>query len=476
MKLRSDLTHIRGLVLAFLLVGLAFVASTLYAQYAALAIDAEVDAMRGNALPSIVHLEGARTALRHLEVASDSFAESEEKPSAALRAPIARARQELDAELMAYLALPAFPGERAAYGEMPSLLRELDADIERIYALMEAGDMSGARRAADFEMRAGVERTDTGVRRLVEMNGSAASRGAERILALRSGAMRIALALDVACLALAFGAAWLSLAAVRRYTRLLKAHSDLVESRASELEVFAQRVAHDLLSPLAALSYCLAAVRRSGSLDPNVQDALARGAACVKRSTRMVDAIFEFARSGAKGSSAAHAEVSEVVNEAVEDARAANAEHPVEIRVDPIPPCAVACTPGVLTSMLANLLQNAAKFSAREGGSSAPIAIHVSELPEHVRFEIRDHGPGLSPELDPDVVFEPYVRGSDSSRPGLGLGLATVKRFAVAHGGRVGIHSAIGEGCLVWFELPKAPPADAGALASSDHAVAPALH
>ena len=476
MKLRSDLTHIRGLAFAFVLVGLAFVASTLYAQYAALAIDAEVAAMRGNALPSIEHLEAARTALRHLEVASDSFAESEDTPSAALRDPIARARRELDVELMAYLALPEFAGERATYGDVPPLLRTIDASIDRIGAMTAAGDMPGARRAADLEMRAAVERTDAAVRHLVELNGTAANRGAAHILALRTGSMRLAFALDIACLVLALGAAWLSVRAVRRYTRLLKAHSDLVESRAGELEVFAERVAHDLLSPLAALSYCLTAVKRGGSADPNVQHALARGAACVKRSTRMVHAIFEFARSGARASSAAHAEVADVVEEAIEESRAANAEHPFEICVDPVPPCAVACAPGVLTSMLSNVLQNAAKFSAREDGTSPSIAVRVTERPEHVRFEVEDHGPGLSPELDPDEVFEPYVRGSDLSRPGLGLGLATVKRFAVAHGGRVGIRSVPAEGCVVWFELPKVPAVGASASMLSARAVAPPLH
>jgi len=48
------------------------------------------------------------------------------------------------------------------------------------------------------------------------------------------------------------------------------------------------------------------------------------------------------------------------------------------------------------------------------------------------------------------------VRGTDAVT-GAGLGLATVKRIAEAHGGRVGCESRPGEGSVFWFEIPRAP-------------------
>jgi hypothetical protein len=52
------------------------------------------------------------------------------------------------------------------------------------------------------------------------------------------------------------------------------------------------------------------------------------------------------------------------------------------------------------------------------------------------------------------AVFEPYVRGPDNHQPGIGLGLATVKRVAEAHGGRVDVRSIARVGCRFGLELP----------------------
>jgi signal transduction histidine kinase len=75
---------------------------------------------------------------------------------------------------------------------------------------------------------------------------------------------------------------------------------------------------------------------------------------------------------------------------------------------------------------------------------------------ERVRFEIADTGPGIPEHLFVGI-FEPYVRGPTSGQPGIGLGLATVKRITQMHGGEVGVQSTFGRGSVFWFELPSSP-------------------
>jgi len=103
--------------------------------------------------------------------------------------------------------------------------------------------------------------------------------------------------------------------------------------------------------------------------------------------------------------------------------------------------------------VLSNLLRNAIKHM----GNSARRKVDVRFEPRHdrVRFEVEDTGPGLPPELVRHA-FDPYVRGAGTSVPGLGLGLATVRRLVEGHNGRYGVTSAPGEGALFWFELPAA--------------------
>jgi hypothetical protein len=76
-----------------------------------------------------------------------------------------------------------------------------------------------------------------------------------------------------------------------------------------------------------------------------------------------------------------------------------------------------------------------------------------------MRIEVEDNGPGLPAAMEA-AVFEPYVRGPDNHQPGIGLGLATVKRVVEAHGGRVDVRSILHVGCRFGIELPCA----AGAL------------
>jgi signal transduction histidine kinase len=190
---------------------------------------------------------------------------------------------------------------------------------------------------------------------------------------------------------------------------------------------------------------------RRGSLTPDRREILlGRASRTLQRVSQLVDGLLILARSGTKPPTDASSDVGLVVGDVVEELAPLAREKEIELRVERLDPCVAACSPGVLTSILSNLVGNALKFM---GDSPVRhVGIRVLELGPRVRMEVADTGPGV-PDGYRQRIFEPYFRATPSSAPGLGLGLATVRRMVEAHGGRVGLE-APGVGSLFWFELP----------------------
>ena len=106
-----------------------------------------------------------------------------------------------------------------------------------------------------------------------------------------------------------------------------------------------------------------------------------------------------------------------------------------------------------LELILNNLIENAVKFNDRD---PAVISISAGKTAGGIILKVADNGRGIPPE-DQDNIFErfyqieKYVTGNV---PGIGLGLALVKRIALDHGGKVSVKSTIGQGTEFIIELP----------------------
>lgn len=99
----------------------------------------------------------------------------------------------------------------------------------------------------------------------------------------------------------------------------------------------------------------------------------------------------------------------------------------------------------MLERAVANLLDNAAKWSPDEGRIEVTLA--------DGRLEVRDHGPGIAEE-DLSRVFDRFYRAETGrGAPGSGLGLSIVKRIVEEHGGTVFAERAADGGAVVGFEL-----------------------
>src|SRR5207237_6582985 len=101
-----------------------------------------------------------------------------------------------------------------------------------------------------------------------------------------------------------------ALRATRQVHRAQEETQRLAERKAEELEQFAGRVAHDILSPLSAVALALGVAQKSA---PNAAEALSRGTSSLNRVRRIVDGLLGFARAGARPEPGARTEVAPVV-------------------------------------------------------------------------------------------------------------------------------------------------------------------
>jgi signal transduction histidine kinase len=107
---------------------------------------------------------------------------------------------------------------------------------------------------------------------------------------------------------------------------------------------------------------------------------------------------------------------------------------------------------GALEQVLDNLLSNAVKYSPLH----LSVQIRVESLPDVVRVEVMDKGPGISEE-DMKKMFGKFARLSAQPTGGehsTGLGLSIVKTMVEAMNGRVWCESELGKGATFIVELP----------------------
>ncbi len=108
--------------------------------------------------------------------------------------------------------------------------------------------------------------------------------------------------------------------------------------------------------------------------------------------------------------------------------------------------------------MVTNYVTNALKYAPPD----RPVDVSVAARGSRARVAVRDQGPGI-PAAERARVWEVFHRvpgatvqgGTKGGMKGsLGLGLHISKAIVTAHGGRVGVKSAVGEGSTFWFTLP----------------------
>jgi signal transduction histidine kinase len=220
----------------------------------------------------------------------------------------------------------------------------------------------------------------------------------------------------------------------------------------AEMALLARCVSHDLRQPLHVISgYVeLIAYKYRDTLDPKGQQLIGKALAGVERLNTMIDGVVGLMRVDAHSPWEPVVDTEALVDQAIALLQPEAEPQGAKLQRQQLP--AVPGHPELLGQVFEHLLRNVLQFP----GDGPPRGLVTARsVPEGVRFEVRDQGPGIDPRLHASI-FEPFGRGQDP-RAGTGMGLAHCRKIVGLHGGALGIDSAAGKGTTFWFTLPLDP-------------------
>jgi signal transduction histidine kinase len=227
---------------------------------------------------------------------------------------------------------------------------------------------------------------------------------------------------------------------------------DRYQDLLDRLHRFSYDVSHQLRNPLAAIrttgEVCLKLPRSEGEYRAVIGEILENA----DRLGRTVQQLLMLARAaeGTMGECMQEVDLQHIAREVVEEGRSIGELRGLTVELSaPDVPIVVMGIPDLLREALANLMDNALKFSPNEG----LVRIELSESnPGFARLAVHDSGPGLPPEQKA-TVFRPFQRGKGAGKESVGLGLAIVADICQVHSARFGVDYRPGGGCSFWMEL-----------------------
>ena len=229
-----------------------------------------------------------------------------------------------------------------------------------------------------------------------------------------------------------------------------------LERSDDQLAHFAGQISHDLRNPLTALmgQIDLALDGLDDGDGSRTTHALRRADAAAARMNVMITELLAYARVGGAEARRERAALGAITEGVIADLERAVAAFDARVTVRIDPDDAIVCDPALIAVLLQNLLANALKFAA-SAGVAPVVELDAQKGPTGWTITVDDNGPGVAAELR-DRVFGVMERGDAGDVPGLGLGLATSRRIAQAHGGRIAIEDAALGGARLRVSLPTA--------------------
>jgi len=218
-----------------------------------------------------------------------------------------------------------------------------------------------------------------------------------------------------------------------------------------ELEAFSYTVAHDLRSPLQAINNVCYLFGLMDQSDPSSQrrSMLAQLRTSVNSMSNMIDDLLDLSRSTSAELHLKQMDLSPIASAILDSLGNGDPERHVKSVVHAH--CVVEADPGLMQIVLQNLLRNAWKFTGRR--ESAEIEFGCFQRDNVPVVYVRDNGAGFNPQLA-ERLFKPFQRLHGAGEfPGTGIGLATVRRIVIRHGGEVWAEGQVDKGATFYFTL-----------------------
>jgi light-regulated signal transduction histidine kinase (bacteriophytochrome) len=218
------------------------------------------------------------------------------------------------------------------------------------------------------------------------------------------------------------------------------------------LEAFTFSVAHDLRSPLRALSgYSEALIEDYGDrLDETGRWYAERILAATERMGALIDDLLNLSQVSRAELVLGPVDLSAEVADIADELQAREPKRRVRFTVqDGI---WVNADRILIRTVLQNLIENAWKYTAKSDGATIEFGTAAAEDAMVCCF-VRDNGAGFDPAFG-SKLFQPFQRlHSVTEFPGTGIGLVSVRRIVERHGGRAWAEGAVGRGATFYFTL-----------------------
>jgi light-regulated signal transduction histidine kinase (bacteriophytochrome) len=226
-----------------------------------------------------------------------------------------------------------------------------------------------------------------------------------------------------------------------------------LENANRELETFIYSVSHDLRAPLRSISSFISFLAKdySDRFDDRGKGYLGRISAGSAKMNRLIEDILHLSKVTRQEVNREVVDISRVVNAVISDLREADPGRRVEVVVKEDVTAFV--DPRLIEMVLANLLGNAWKFTAKVENARIELGTGNENENGQTFYYIRDNGSGFDQEYA-GQMFLPFHRlHSEDEFEGTGIGLAIVERIIHRHGGKIWAEGEPGKGATVFFTL-----------------------